>query len=166
MNQKLMYAFRGWIGFVAFMDIGTAIRCFNEKRSFFGAYSYSKAIDSNFNRIEDPTLPRILGYYCILKALSLCHCTLFIHYKPVVSLGICSLSLALIMYITEVFYYHSTTFNFYIVFPCVLNGLTLIGLLILPKQIWEPLVVDEDENIELLKQVSAIKRRRHIKKET
>lgn len=29
-----MYAFRGWIAFVAFMDLGTAIRSYIEKRSF------------------------------------------------------------------------------------------------------------------------------------
>lgn len=46
-----MYAFRGWIGFVAFMDIGTAIRCFNEKRSFFGPHSYAKALDSQYNKM-------------------------------------------------------------------------------------------------------------------
>ena len=38
MDQKLLYAFRGWIGFVAFMDIGTAFRCFMENRSFLGAH--------------------------------------------------------------------------------------------------------------------------------
>jgi hypothetical protein len=31
---------------------------------------------------EDPTLPRILGVYSILKAVALIHCTLYIHYKP------------------------------------------------------------------------------------
>ena len=51
MDQKLMYAFRGWIGFVAFMDMGTAIRCFIEKRSFFGPQAYSNAIELQFNKI-------------------------------------------------------------------------------------------------------------------
>ncbi|KAK6631785.1 hypothetical protein RUM43_013849 [Polyplax serrata] len=146
MNQKLMYAFRGWIGFVAFMDIGTAIRCFNEKRSFFGAYSYSKAIDTNFNRIDDPTLPPNFGILLHIES----SITMSLH--TVHPLQACR------------------QFGNLFIEPGIDNvhhrSLTLIGLLILPKQIWEPLVVDEDENIELLKQVSAIKRRRHIKKET
>lgn len=29
-----MYAFRGWIAFVAFMDLGTTVRSYIEKRSF------------------------------------------------------------------------------------------------------------------------------------
>jgi len=34
LGEKLMYAFRGWIAFVAFMDLGTAFRCFIDKRTF------------------------------------------------------------------------------------------------------------------------------------
>lgn len=30
----------------------------------------------------DPTLPRVLGMYSILKAIALIHCTVFIHYRP------------------------------------------------------------------------------------
>lgn len=44
MDPKLMYAFRGWIGFVAFMDLGTAVRCFIEKRAFFGQYANANAV--------------------------------------------------------------------------------------------------------------------------
>lgn len=111
----------------------------------------------------------------------------------VVSLGVFSLALAILMYFMEALYYHSTTLNFYIVFPCVLNGnfkiiyfylrinfeklisfflskhnytaLTLIGLLILPQRIWAPQIVCEDENAELLRQATAIRRKRQNKKE-
>lgn len=34
MERKLLYAFRGWIAFVAFMDLGSAFRSYIEKRSF------------------------------------------------------------------------------------------------------------------------------------
>lgn len=34
MERKTLYAFRGWIAFVAFMDLGTAVRSYIEKRSF------------------------------------------------------------------------------------------------------------------------------------
>lgn len=42
-DQKLMYAFRGWIAFVAFMDLGVAVRSFIEKRCFLGEYSYTES---------------------------------------------------------------------------------------------------------------------------
>lgn len=33
-QNKVLYAFRGWIAFVAFMDLGTAGRSYIERRSF------------------------------------------------------------------------------------------------------------------------------------
>lgn len=156
MEQKLLYAFRGWIAFVAFMDMGTAVRSYIEKRSFLGDISSEIA----GVQIDDSLLPRIFGIYSILKAAALIHCTLFIHYKPVVSMGICSLAITILMYTSEVIYFHSTNLTFYIIFPCVLNALTLLGLLILPKKLLETPQSTEDENAELLRQVTVFKRRR------
>lgn len=42
-DQKLMYAFRGWIAFVAFMDLGVAVRSYIEKRCFLGEHSYTQS---------------------------------------------------------------------------------------------------------------------------
>ncbi|CAH0390350.1 unnamed protein product [Bemisia tabaci] len=157
-DQKLMYAFRGWIAFVAFMDLGVAVRSYIEKRCFLGEHSYTQS-DQLLEK-EDPTLPRILGMYSILKALALIHCTVFIHYRPIVSMGVCSLLLTIIMYLAEAFYYHSTTLNFYVVFPCVLNGITLFGLIFMPKRLLEGPPVIEDENAELLRQAAAFRKRK------
>lgn len=54
MERKLLYAFRGWIAFVAFMDLGTAFRSYIERRSFLDhadtqfiegkVFKYSKAL--------------------------------------------------------------------------------------------------------------------------
>uniref|UniRef100_A0A1B6DEZ1 EXPERA domain-containing protein n=1 Tax=Clastoptera arizonana TaxID=38151 RepID=A0A1B6DEZ1_9HEMI len=161
MDQKIMYAFRGWIAFVAFMDFGVAVRSFIEKRCFLGEFSYmqtDKLLEQN-----DPTLPRVLGMYSVLKALALIHCTVFIHYRPVISMAICSLFLTIFMYTMEALYYHSTTLNFYIIFPCVLNGLTLIGLIILPRRLLDAPTVVEDENAELLRQATAFRKRKSKK---
>ncbi|PSN39280.1 hypothetical protein C0J52_14641 [Blattella germanica] len=64
------------------------------------------------------------------------------------------------MYCSEVLYFYSTTPSFYVIFPCVLNALTLAGLIILPKKLIEVPLVAEDENAELLRQATAFKRRR------
>lgn len=49
MEQKIIYAFRGWVAFLAFMDLGTAVRSYIEKRSFL-----SKTIE-DINRFVDGT---------------------------------------------------------------------------------------------------------------
>lgn len=44
-THKLLYLFRGWIAFVAFMDFGTAFRCYIERRSFLGDTSTSMFVE-------------------------------------------------------------------------------------------------------------------------
>lgn len=44
-THKLLYLFRGWIAFVAFMDFGTAFRAFIERRSFLGDTSTSMFVE-------------------------------------------------------------------------------------------------------------------------
>ncbi|CAH2015884.1 unnamed protein product [Acanthoscelides obtectus] len=145
-DRKMMYAFRGWIAFVAFMDLGTAVRSYIEKRSFL-----SRTINDVQQYIdEEYTTSRILGLYSVLKALALIHCTLYIHYKPIVSMGVCSLILTIILYSTETIYFRAATLNFYVVFPFILNVVTLGGLVYLPirLKIWDVNVEDE-ENVTL-----------------
>ncbi|CAH1111863.1 unnamed protein product [Psylliodes chrysocephalus] len=143
-DRKVMYAFRGWIAFVAFMDLGTAVRSYIEKRSFL-----SKTISDLDEYVDGEfTASRVLGVYSILKAIVLIHCTLYIHYKPVVSMGICSLISNVLLYISETIYFRAATLNFYVVFPCILNAVTLAGLLYLPNslKIWEYQDQGEDED--------------------
>lgn len=155
----MMYAFRGWIAFVAFMDLGTAVRSYIEKRSFLSSTLSETDYDD-----EEYTTSRILGIYSILKALALIHCTLYIHYKPVVSMGMCSLVVTIVLYVTETLYFRAATLSFYVVFPCILNALTLGGLIYLPKKLklWDP-PADIDEENHLLKHASAMKRRRNTR---
>ncbi|KAH8295498.1 hypothetical protein KR018_012436 [Drosophila ironensis] len=176
-RERLLYAFRGWIAFVAFMDLGTAFRSYIERRSFLGDHSDTQFIEGDY------TISRIIGMYCLLKAIALVHCTLYIHYRPVVSMGGCSLALTMVFYATEALYFRSSTINFYVIFPCVLNcklncttglqtevlimtisvlAITLMGLIYIPKRLrlWEPNMDLDDENSQLLKQMTGFKRRR------
>ncbi|KAH8381486.1 hypothetical protein KR093_006397 [Drosophila rubida] len=174
-RERLLYAFRGWIAFVAFMDLGTAFRSYIERRSFLGDHSDTQFIEGEFKECAylqltqilyfpagDYTISRIIGMYCLLKAIALVHCTLYIHYRPVVSMGGCSLALTMVFYATEALYFRSSTLNFYVIFPCVLNTITLLGLIYIPKRLrlWEPNMDLDDENSQLLKQMTGFKRRR------
>jgi len=159
MDRKLLYAFRGWIAFVAFMDVGTSFRSYIERRCFLGDHTDTQYIEGDF------TISRVLGMYSFLKAVALVHCTLYIHYKPFISLGAWSLGITLLLYATEALYFRSTTLNFYVIFPCVLNSITLIGLISIPNKlkIFDPIDID-DENSQLLKQMGGYKKRRQQKR--
>ncbi|XP_059468836.1 ergosterol biosynthetic protein 28 homolog [Neocloeon triangulifer] len=169
-GEKLMYAFRGWIAFVAFMDLGTAFRCFIDKRTFLddvivvGANATNQAAAGD----QDPALTRIIGAYAIMKAVILIHCALFIHYRPLISLTIFSLILTLMVHLTECFIFQTAPFGFYVIFPGLLNIITMIGLSLAPRYLHkvDELVksCSEDENVELLRQAGAMRRKRHNRK--
>lgn len=44
-QNKVLYAFRGWIAFVAFMDLGTAGRSYIERRSFLSHNGDNEHLD-------------------------------------------------------------------------------------------------------------------------
>jgi hypothetical protein len=77
-SNKVLYAFRGFIAFVAFIDLGTALRNYVERRSFMSVneeLTDVKMIEADF------TICRIMGIYSILKAITLIQTTLYIHDK-------------------------------------------------------------------------------------
>lgn len=47
-QNKVLYAFRGWIAFVAFMDLGTAGRSYIERRSFLSNSGDSEQLDGEY----------------------------------------------------------------------------------------------------------------------
>lgn len=67
LDQKLMYAFRGWIAFVAFMDLGVAFRSFIEKRCFLGEYSDTKSEELREQSEYDSYFSFIILSYMLLK---------------------------------------------------------------------------------------------------
>ncbi|XP_050532178.1 uncharacterized protein LOC126900481 [Daktulosphaira vitifoliae] len=146
-QEKVLYAFRGWLAFVAFMDLGVTFRSFFENKCILGTHSNLMA-DEHFIH-EESTLPRVLGMFALLKAICLIHCSIFIHYKPIVSIGALSIIIFITMYLSEAMVYRSTTMNYFIIFPTVLNSLTLGGLVIIAQKINKPMECIE-ENVELL----------------
>ncbi|XP_018578277.1 uncharacterized protein LOC108916493 [Anoplophora glabripennis] len=162
MDIKILYAIRGWIVFVAFMDFGTAVRSYIEKRSFL-----SKTIHNVDNFVdEEYTTSRVLGMYSILKALVLVHCSLYIHYKPLLSMGIWSVVITLMLYFTETIYFRAASLNFYVVFPFILNVLTLGCLIYVQKTVrmWDSTLSGEEENEQLLNASVTSRKRRHCRK--
>jgi len=158
-NNKILYAFRGFIAFVAFIDIATALRNYVERRSFMSGneeFTDVKLIEADY------TISRVIGIYSILKALTLIQTTLYIHFKAVVYTGCFSLTITMIFFVSEALYFRSTTCNFYVIFPFILNSITLAGLYYLPKKmrLWDSIPEIEDENSELLKKMGTFKKRR------
>lgn len=156
---KILYAFRGWIGFVAFMDLGITAKSFIEGRSFL-----TKSLLEY--KAEEHTISRILGMFALLKAIVLIYSTLYIHCKPVVDLGKWSLAVTILLYFNETFCHHASSLNPTVIFPCVLNIVTLVGMLYVPNKldIWGLRVGNAEDNDQLLKQMGNMRRRKPMKK--
>ncbi|KAK3861724.1 hypothetical protein Pcinc_032340 [Petrolisthes cinctipes] len=58
MVHQVIYALRGWIAFVAFIDLGTAIQCFLDADSFLGTQLYT---DGDIAEHVNPAMSRLLG---------------------------------------------------------------------------------------------------------
>lgn len=80
MERKLLYAFRGWIAFVAFMDLGTAFRSYIEKRSFLGDPSDSQYIAGKFEITKKKNI------VFIILAFTANHPLFFAHFIAILSL--------------------------------------------------------------------------------
>lgn len=61
--------FRGWIAFVAFMDLGTAFRSYIERRSFIGDHSESQFIDGNNINVEYNLFVSLKFNYVVIFSL-------------------------------------------------------------------------------------------------
>lgn len=73
MDRKMLYAFRGWIAFVAFMDLGTSFRSYIEHRSFLGDHTDTQYIEGK--SIYKNTKMLIVGYkWWVVVRLNECVC--------------------------------------------------------------------------------------------
>ncbi|XP_076067898.1 ergosterol biosynthetic protein 28 homolog isoform X2 [Oratosquilla oratoria] len=142
MVHKVIYGLRGWIAFVAFMDLGTAFQCFIDADSFLGSQLYTA--DGVAEHVN-PAMARLLGTYRVLSALIMTHCALCIHHKPVISLAVCTCLLTVITNATETMWYQTAPLNFYTLFPVGTAVLTTFGLAVAPSYLKPPEVEAEEE---------------------
>ncbi|CAL4083480.1 unnamed protein product, partial [Meganyctiphanes norvegica] len=142
MLYQVIYGLRGWIAFVAFIDMGMAVQCFMDAEQFLGSHLYT---ENGVVEHVNPAMSRLLGTYRILSALIMTHCALCIHHKPVLSMALCSCVLTIITNASETLWYHSAPICFYTLFPMVIAGVTIIGLCIAPTYLKPPEVEHEEE---------------------
>lgn len=128
----MIYTLRGWIAFVAFMDLGTAVRCFLDD-NFLGNKVYTA---ETLSHSVNPVMARLFGIWSVLNAVILLHCAVCIHYRPVVAMAVCSIVLSILNYLSETFIYQTTPFGFSVFFPIGVCLITLVWLGIAAPYIW------------------------------
>nr|XP_053645188.1 uncharacterized protein LOC128697486 [Cherax quadricarinatus] len=140
MVHQVIYALRGWIAFVAFIDLGMAVQCFLDADSFLGSQLYTAG------DIAEHVNPAILpsgGSQDMMHSSA--HCALCIHHKPILSMAVCSCVLTIAANGTETLWYRTAPINFYTLFPVAIAAVTIVGLCIAPTFLKSPEVEAEEE---------------------
>ncbi|XP_018013462.1 uncharacterized protein LOC108670499 [Hyalella azteca] len=143
MVHRVIYGLRGWIAFVSFLDLGTAVQCFIDTEAYLGTLYTASGVAEHVN----PAMARLLGTHRMLAAIILAHCALCIHHPPVLSLAVCSCLVTVVTHASESLWYCTTPINFYTLFPVATAVLTMIGLFVAPSFLKPPEVDDEESHL-------------------
>ncbi|XP_053202301.1 uncharacterized protein LOC128387146 [Panonychus citri] len=125
------YMTRGWLSFLSFMHIGTALRCF---------------LDHNFLRTKIFTSPRyqndivvdhLFGIYSFINAAILMQSSIYLYVYPLTRLAILTILAYVSLFLIEVSVYKTIQIQRTTLFPFVFNSLALIWIINF-HYIWKP----------------------------
>ncbi|KAI9565503.1 hypothetical protein GHT06_009295 [Daphnia sinensis] len=149
-----VYTLRGWLAFVAFLDFAQALRSWLDKDVFLGSY-YSNQ-NSSISNEDNQRLPvpsstaRLLIVYSVQNGSILLLSAFCIHHWSMAVMAMFSLLLKMTYLILESLKFKSSAFNFHIIFPVVVDGITLVALSFSQKLLKKELL-NYQENEEILK---------------
>ncbi|XP_057373430.1 uncharacterized protein LOC130694375 [Daphnia carinata] len=149
-----VYTLRGWLAFVAFLDFAQALRSWLDKDVFLGSYFSNQ--NSSISNEDNQRLPvpsstaRLLIAYSIQNGTILLLSAFCIHHWSMAVMAMFSLLLKMIYLTLEALKFKSSAFNFHIIFPVVVDGITLVALAFSPRLLKKEML-NYQENEEILK---------------
>ena len=73
----------------------------------------------NLELASERVLSQVYGLYCALNAVVILHVAIFVHHRPIISLGFWVLLLKLLFYVSQAFYFKTITSLPNLMFPLV-----------------------------------------------
>ncbi|XP_042895351.1 uncharacterized protein [Parasteatoda tepidariorum] len=128
MSQWLTVTLRCWVAFIAFTNFGAAFRCFTEDN-----FVHSKFFGNNLTIIESnegQVMERMYGFWSLINGIILLNTFFFIEEIKILILSICVIVFYLSFFAVEGYFYKTILLHGPTIYPCTLNGLTLLWLLI------------------------------------
>jgi len=170
MALSKLFAVRGFLAFLAFMELVNCLRSllpslFTLPHERLDESFIHKKIFSLVELTTDTELlvAQLFGFYSALNAVVLVHCCLFLHYTPVYTLGITALCIKTLFLLTQCFIHKTIDNSAGLQVPLLVTLLALAGLVLLPwlggeegRQVGAKL----SENEELLRAMRFSKNRR------
>jgi len=162
-----LFAIRGFLAFVAFMEFVNALRSLFP--SFFALPEerlensfIQKKIFSNAQLTEDGQLivSQLFGFYSLLNSIIVFHAAIFCHYLPIISLCGTAILAKTCFYVVQGFY-GTIPATSGLQVPLFISLLSLAGVVALPYfNAKTKMLFSGDENQDLLKQMKVPKKRK------
>lgn len=154
MVHLMIYSLRGWIAFVAFINMATAFRCYLDTDTYLNR-DLIAAGDSSVSAM----IGRIFGAFHVLVTIVLIHSAFRIEYYPLISCSLCTLLFVIVYFALETFRYTTFRVNFYSLSPILVSVFTMIGIISAPKYLSRGSAEDEKAEQELQLIMSTRKKR-------
>jgi len=139
MALSKLFAVRGFIAFLAFMELVNCLRSllpglFTLPHERLEESFIHKKIFSLVELTKDTELlvAQLFGFYSALNAVVFVHTCLFLHYTPVYTLGITTLSIKTLFLITQCFIHKTIDNSSSLQVPLLVTVLSLTGLVLVP----------------------------------
>jgi len=176
MALDLLFAIRGLLSFVAFTEFTNAGRCLlpiqyysdsainGGVQSSGASYIQARLFNEiNLELASERVLSQVYGLYCALNAVVILHVAIFVHHRPIISLGFWVLLLKLLFYVSQAFYFKTITSLPNLMFPLVSCLVSLVATVLIPYalndgQFFFTSENTSDENSELLRQMRFAKK--------
>jgi len=168
MALNKLFAVRGFLAFLAFMEFVNCVRSLipslftlpHERLS--ESFIHKKIFNQvNLTPATELLVGQLFGFYSALNAVIFTHSSLFLHYTPVYTLGLISLLVKITFLLTQCFIYKTIENSAGFQVPILVSVLAFTGLIVLP---WigeaERQISGISENEELVKAMKFGKSRR------
>lgn len=139
MALSKLFAVRGFLAFLAFMELVNCLRSllpslFTLPHERLAESFIHKKIFSLVELTTDTELlvAQLFGFYSALNAAVLVHTCLFLHYTPLYTLGLTTLSIKTLFLFTQCFVHKTIDNSAGLQVPLLVTLLALAGLVLLP----------------------------------
>jgi len=134
MALSKIFAIRGFLAFVAFMEFVNALRSLLPsvftvpEESFVRSKVFSLV---NLSDEAEPLVAQLFGFYSLLNSIVLLHTSFFCQLGPIVSLGLVTTSAKFTFFILQGFHHKTIANNTHLQVPLFINSLCILSLLLL-----------------------------------
>lgn len=151
MTHWIIFTLRGWVAFLAFMNFGTAARCFMDEK-FLHSKFFGIDLNSDEHKADGGLVAeRVFGFWSLTNGIIFMHCAVFIEETRILGISACALLLYLGFFMSEAFIFDTIMLKGAALYPFAMATLTIFWLVISYGYLKHRDMDDEFDENEILK---------------